>query len=712
MKKIFEIFIVILFFSASLLYSQAIYSNQTGGGFWGDPGTWQGGIIPSTENDVIIAGTDSVFTGVGAVCNSLTVLSGGKFATSVDTVQVLTYVELEDDAYFYNQANKPELPGNQFFLSSNSYVVHSGSGTVGGTDNYEFGNLIIARSEGCTPGANIIVDGDLIINNLYYNVVFRGARPVTGSQTHTVRGNVYINKGILSCVDVGADTIVGIWNIDGNVYVRDDSSDHTPLYESRIGPFSSASAAGLGIINIGGDLIIQGGRLQVGTSSTHGFGTGIINLGGNLVVDDKSQIATNHEGPFSFNFVGTGTQTVNMDIRFQMSTNIYDTIKAGANIVFDLDTNKWGSSVGGDFVVNGSLELKDTSRLDGIANFTVNPGATLKIGSPDGISSTGEYGNVRVGGAITYDAGAIYEYKGSDPQEFGDGLPNPVSGFSLNNPNGMLLDRDLNVNNTMKVISGDLDLNGHTVTLGSNATLSEAAGNTVLGTDGKITITTDLNTPAGVNVGGLGAWISSSSNLGSTTIERYHSHRSGEGNDGIERYYNISPSNNSGLNATLRFYYDESELNSIPEANLRLFQSPDGSDDSWILFGGTVDATNNYVEKNGISEFSFWTLGDVNNPLPVEEETNGKPVQYTLFQNYPNPFNPATKIRFELPEEAFVNLTVYNILGEKVATLINEQMKSGVYYQDFDATNLPSGLYIYKLKTEKKSFTKKMMLVK
>jgi hypothetical protein len=712
MKKIIEIFFIVICFSGNFLYAQTIFSNGTGGGYWNDGTTWVGGVVPNATNDVVIAGTDSVYTGAGAGCYSLTVYSGGKFATSVDTVQVVTSLTLEDNAYFYNQVDKPELPGNQFYLDDNSYVVHMGSGTVGGDDNNEFGNLVISRNEGVVPGADLTINGNLIINNPYYNVVFRGTRPTTGSQTHTVHGNVYINKGILSCVDVGADTIVGIWNIDGNVYVVDDTTGGTPYLESRIGPFSSASAAGLGIINIGGDLIIQGGRLQAGTSSTHGFGTGVINLGGDLIMDKNSAVSTNHEGPLTLNFVGSGTQTVNMDVRFQMSTDVYDTIKAGSNVVFDLDTNKWGSSISGDFVVNGSLELKGNSLLDGMANFTLNPGATLKIGSLDGISSAGNTGNVRVSGTRAYDAGANYEYKGDGIQSLGDALPNPVNGFGVNNPSGITLDRDLTVNSSVNVINGDLELNGHTVTLGSDALLTENAGNTVTGADGKITITTDLNAPAGVNVGGLGAWISSGSNLGSTTIERFHSARSGAGNGGILRYFNIAPTNNSGFNATLRFYYDELELNGIPEANLRLFQSADGSDDTWNLFGGSVDETNNYVEMSGISEFSFWTLGDVDNPLPVKEESSGKPVAYALYQNYPNPFNPETKIRFELPEDAFVNLSVYNILGELVSTLVNENLHSGVYYQDFDAKNLPSGLYIYKLKTEKTTFTKKMMLIK
>jgi len=264
------------------------------------------------------------------------------------------------------------------------------------------------------------------------------------------------------------------------------------------------------------------------------------------------------------------------------------------------------------------------------------------------------------------------------------------------------------------VINGDLELNGYTITLGSSAMLSETSGNTVTGSTGKIIITTDVNAPAGVNIGGLGTWISSSANLGSTTIERYHSPRTGSGNQGISRYYNIVPTNNSGLDATFRFYYDESDLNGIPEANLRLFKSPDGSDNSWSAEYGSVNATVNYVEKGGVNDFSYWTLGDSDHPLPVEGESeeDGTPVEYALYQNYPNPFNPETIIKFDLPKSGNVSLKIFNLLGEEVATLVNGQLEAGSYKYNFNAKNLPSGIYLYKLTTAIREFSQKMLLLK
>jgi len=91
----------------------------------------------------------------------------------------------------------------------------------------------------------------------------------------------------------------------------------------------------------------------------------------------------------------------------------------------------------------------------------------------------------------------------------------------------------------------------------------------------------------------------------------------------------------------------------------------------------------------------------------------GAPTNFALEQNYPNPFNPTTGIKFTLPENGLVNMSVYNTLGQEVAVLINQQMEAGNYEKEFDATGLPSGNYIYKL-TLGKNFTsgKKLLLLK
>ncbi|MCB0263427.1 MAG: T9SS type A sorting domain-containing protein [Calditrichaeota bacterium] len=95
------------------------------------------------------------------------------------------------------------------------------------------------------------------------------------------------------------------------------------------------------------------------------------------------------------------------------------------------------------------------------------------------------------------------------------------------------------------------------------------------------------------------------------------------------------------------------------------------------------------------------------------EHNNGViPMATALQDNYPNPFNPSTVIPFDLRENTFVTLNVYDMLGRKVATLVNGQLGAGSYKVDFDAANLPSGYYIYDLKAGNFSASKKMLLTK
>jgi hypothetical protein len=88
------------------------------------------------------------------------------------------------------------------------------------------------------------------------------------------------------------------------------------------------------------------------------------------------------------------------------------------------------------------------------------------------------------------------------------------------------------------------------------------------------------------------------------------------------------------------------------------------------------------------------------------------PTVYNLYQNYPNPFNPTTKIEYALPEATKVRLVVYNSLGQEVIKLVDEYQAVGKYRVDFNAKNLPSGIYFYRIQSDKFTAVKKMMLLK
>ncbi len=103
-----------------------------------------------------------------------------------------------------------------------------------------------------------------------------------------------------------------------------------------------------------------------------------------------------------------------------------------------------------------------------------------------------------------------------------------------------------------------------------------------------------------------------------------------------------------------------------------------------------------------------------NGVLPVKEQNGNSnlPERFELRQNYPNPFNPSTIISFSLPSDGFVYLKVFNLLGEEVKTLINEEKSKGNYNVTFNSADLPTGLYMYRLQSGKFVQTKKMLLLK
>jgi len=143
----------------------------------------------------------------------------------------------------------------------------------------------------------------------------------------------------------------------------------------------------------------------------------------------------------------------------------------------------------------------------------------------------------------------------------------------------------------------------------------------------------------------------------------------------------------------------------------------------------TSDGGNTWIEKQTPDSSIIYDMQFVNSqtgyavgdngvilkfvPPPVKVEEEQKPLnKYFLFQNYPNPFNPSTSIRLRISDFGFVSLKIFNVLGKQVATLVDEYKPAGSYEVEFDAKNLPSGVYFYTLNTGSYSQTRKMLLLK
>ncbi|UCE17676.1 MAG: T9SS type A sorting domain-containing protein [Gemmatimonadota bacterium] len=107
-------------------------------------------------------------------------------------------------------------------------------------------------------------------------------------------------------------------------------------------------------------------------------------------------------------------------------------------------------------------------------------------------------------------------------------------------------------------------------------------------------------------------------------------------------------------------------------------------------------------------------IPDYSESCPVEDSHDGIgiPKNFVLYQNYPNPFNPITKIAFDLPKECDVDLSVYNVLGQKVETVIGRKLVAGHHEVVWNAESAPSGVYFYTITAGEFSAMRKMILMK
>lgn len=137
--------------------------------------------------------------------------------------------------------------------------------------------------------------------------------------------------------------------------------------------------------------------------------------------------------------------------------------------------------------------------------------------------------------------------------------------------------------------------------------------------------------------------------------------------------------------------------NSTPDtASVSILTFPDTVSGNFHL--GTYALFDDFVLDNTVTD--------------VKNNAFAKPSDYSLSQNYPNPFNPSTEIEFAIPKGLHVTLKVYDIMGQEIETLVDEQLPQGRYKKSFDASRLSSGMYLYKIQAGNYVEVKKMTLVK
>ncbi|MBK7106082.1 MAG: T9SS type A sorting domain-containing protein [Ignavibacteriae bacterium] len=183
--------------------------------------------------------------------------------------------------------------------------------------------------------------------------------------------------------------------------------------------------------------------------------------------------------------------------------------------------------------------------------------------------------------------------------------------------------------------------------------------------------------------------------------------------DFAQGYFQDGGNSNSAVDPMLKGISRTTDggLDPRPESGSPALSGSKTIEDNWFVptsYVGAFGGNNWLLGWTTLSE-----LGYTDNLTSISEEfVNVIPTNFELVQNYPNPFNPSTTIEFSIPQASKVQLNIFNILGQEVASLVNGQKNAGTYKINWNASNLASGTYIYRLQTDSKVFTNKMILMK
>ncbi|MEM9848187.1 MAG: T9SS type A sorting domain-containing protein, partial [Bacteroidota bacterium] len=339
---------------------------------------------------------------------------------------------------------------------------------------------------------------------------------------------------------------------------------------------------------------INGARIQLNSTSS---GDGIYNCTGVFITGS---------------FFEEGTSTVIMSgaeegaMLVTAPSNLYD-------LVIDKATPSTKVTFTDDFInlndlsiKNGIFENDDFMRPK---NIFIEAGGTLNLSSALFIS-----GDVENNGQINPIGNARLLFNGDTTSEIRGSNPFTLDILEIDksDPNAELqVSTDVTVNTKVEfdgANQGNINIeSGTIITLASGAFIeNETEGGYIFG-DGSIETTVDLNAPSAANPGNLGVEVTSAASLGSTNIERFHQPQMSNGIESIARFYIITPTTNTGLDATVRFYYLDEELGFANESDLNAYRLL--INNVWDVYPAIAKNTDlNFVEIANLDAFSTWTL--------------------------------------------------------------------------------------------------------
>lgn len=339
---------------------------------------------------------------------------------------------------------------------------------------------------------------------------------------------------------------------------------------------------------------------------------------------------------------------------------------------------------------------------EGMAQLYISPGTTLHLSGNARVAL--ENMNLVNNGNISAPDNARVIFNGADNNGIsGTRAPDFAELEIAKIGSGLLtLHTDIGVSDKIVFTSNLIELNNYMIDLGTHGFLAgEKESSRITGIHGgEVLFTTTLNAPSGVNPGNLGAVITSVQNLGTTTIQRGHQSQTNTngGGSSIHRYFDIIPTGNSALNATLRINYFDAEKNSLDENNFEIFKSDDNV--HWVNVGqNSRDAGSNYVVQTGLNDFSRWTLSTSTTALPITGlqlsgnwNNHAAHLKWTTLTEYHNShFTIERKYRDDLS---------FMAIGRKNSPYADGNSQTTTRYNWTDFANADKGPILYRLQQQ------------
>lgn len=600
------------------------------------------------------------------VRNSISLKGNAKFVFASDTVQTL---EIGDGVEF------DQLP----FEVASGATLHLGGSVIAGNDIVNVYGTIATEHEGGFEAA-LQTEGDITVGEngeFMYN------------------GSAEQNAALEAVADsVGAITVA---NAEGVVFA---DSVYTAAFNVSSG--ATARIDTTGDVSVGGGSV-EGTLVNIGSIETTDGAT--LTFGAEATYEHAQDGGSMPMGTWSEGSTALFTGTV-VDAPDNRAQDYYNVTFNAPDQVSNVDLDLDGNTISGDihvistglarwYLTSPSGDPEVTKEVTVMGDITMEAGAFSSNGSGNpGDIVVHHYGSVTVNdGNFSVSRGSQASGTSSTNWYFYEGDMTLNAGTSQNS----------NPNNAQWVFAGGPDV-VHNLTLAEDYDINGSGMQMVVSDSSAL----DLNSSA-LNSGG-NFTVEAGGTLWSSHPESF---------DG----------NLSEVTGTVDITNESYFVLDGDDAQITSFTMP------LVVNGLTIDNEAGVTQSRGltINEFLLLKAGEFDNtvgftlgtgaeiiyeggsltiPVSNENEGEGIPDEFALNQNYPNPFNPTTTISYDVPEAADVTLTVFDITGREVAQLVNSRQSAGVYEVDWNAQNLATGVYIYRIQAGSFTAVRKLTLIK